>query len=438
MKKYFIISFIILFPIVCSGAENLSMNLDSAMKTAEESSPQLLKAELALDSARRTHVNSWNTFLPRISLSGTFSGADNLITESSSSFSPWSISGGLSMSLQLSPAAAFSLEADRLAYEIELLNYQQTRTDLLANVEKAYYALLTQKSNLAIEESNLELAQKRWKQAKTNFAYGLASELSVLQAEVSAANLKPAYNQLVQNYESSKTNFLVLLGLDPGSRISLDESLPEFPPDIFLNTAYLVGKNVPNRIDVRSLHLRAAVLENSKNLSASSGRAPSLGLSAGYTDTLSNVFGTGDTIFTDRASVSLSLSVPIDVWIPGSSTDIAIQNFDDSIRQLNISISQLTESAEIEVLDLVSNIYTLQETIELSKLSLQLARRSYEMTEESFSRGRIERLNVEDAQQSLRRAEQQLLLSRSNLILSLIDLRLALNIESTEYLLENN
>jgi outer membrane protein TolC len=186
------------------------------------------------------------------------------------------------------------------------------------------------------------------------------------------------------------------------------------------------------------MELQKSVFENVQNLTAFSGRSPSLGLSAGFTDTLSNLLASTGVVFTDRASLSLTLSIPIDNWIPGSNTDTAIQNYDDSIHQTEISIKQLSESAELTVLNLVSRIYTLQETIELSQLSLELARRSYEMTEESFRTGRIERLNVEDSQQSLRRAEQQLLLSRSNLIYSLIDLRLALNINSTENLLENN
>jgi outer membrane protein TolC len=438
MKKIFIISFMIIIPLCTISAESLSMNLDSAIKTAEENSPELIKAELALESALRTHETSWNTFLPSINLSGSFSGNDSVLTDSSSPLSPWSISGGISLNLQLSPAAVYSIEADRLAYELELLSYQKTRTNLLADVEKAYYALLTEKSNLAIEEANLKLALKRWEQSKTNFSYGLVSELSVLQAEVSAANLRPSYNQAIQNHESSKKNFLMLIGLNRETELSLDGGLPEFPSDIFLNTAFLLQNYIPGRIDIRTMELQKSVFENVQNLTAFSGRSPSLGLSAGFTDTLSNLLASTGVVFTDRASLSLTLSIPIDNWIPGSNTDTAIQNYDDSIHQTEISIKQLSESAELTVLNLVSRIYTLQETIELSQLSLELARRSYEMTEESFRTGRIERLNVEDSQQSLRRAEQQLLLSRSNLIYSLIDLRLALNINSTENLLENN
>jgi outer membrane protein TolC len=100
------------------------------------------------------------------------------------------------------------------------------------------------------------------------------------------------------------------------------------------------------------------------------------------------------------------LSLPLDVFLPGSQASLSIKSADDQIKKAVIDLDRSMEQAETEIINLVSQLETSLANMKLSRLNRDLAQLSYEMSEESYNRGSIERLAVEDAQQAFLTADQ--------------------------------
>ncbi|MDC7235769.1 MAG: TolC family protein, partial [Spirochaetales bacterium] len=331
------------------------------------------------------------------------------------------------------------IEQTKIDYEASLISLETARKQLIRDVEKEFYYLLAIQTNLVLLEQNLELAEKRYLQTLENFNNGFASELQVLQAQVSAANYKPQLSEAVSNFENRHRNFLILLGMDPESRIELSGNLAQ--PGFTGDAHVMMEEYLVSRQDIQAQKKTLESLENSKKSSRSSGFSPTLTLSGGWSTSVNDPFLNDNWLpdsWTDTANLGLSLRIPLDGYIPGSSQKNAVSQMQFKIDQAQLMLGAMTDSARTEILNLNQSIRTSREQLDLAELNVELARRSYEMTEESYRQGVMERLDVEDSQQSYLAAVQQQLSSQYNYLSGLIDLKYALNLDSLDEVFELN
>jgi outer membrane protein TolC len=426
MKKMTIITLLVLAALVSLPAESLTLDRETTVALALENNPDFLVSGISLQTAAREDRNVWNQVLPKISAGIGLNGGSSLL-DSNSNGMTWGLNGSLGLSLPLSASLAYSIKDIQLAYQNEQVSYESARLSLIGAVEKEFYYLVASEENLAIEKANLELARERYEQAAVNYEYGLASELSVLQAEVSAANLEPVYLQTAADYDARKREFLIVLGLDPETEVLLTGSL-DIPESSF-DAQQLIELYLSDRQDIQSLQLALEKARNSRSLAVTDTRTPTLNMSAGWSTNVGDPFNAGSwnyNTWADGVSVDLSLNIPLDGLIPGSSSAMSIKSKEDEIEKASIRLVKAVDEARTEIINLVAQLETSEANMKLSELNVDLARKSFELSEESFSRGTIQRLDVEDAQQAYLSAAQQLLLSQYTYLSGLIDLRFAL------------
>ena len=419
MKKVLLIFLLFTIALLPAAAESRVLDLESCIELALENNPDFRISAISLKAAERNSSAGWNNFLPGISAGGGISGSSPLFTDQPA-FS-WSINGSFSLSLSLNPGIAQNLAAIRLEYEKENISYESARKQLISSVENEFYYLITGKSNLEIIKSNLELAQKNYEQAQSNYNYGMTSELSVLQAEVSAANLEPAYKQALAAYAARIKEFALILGISPDSELILNGTLDAEP--VTFNAQMLAAKFLSNRDDIAALEKEIEILKNNRKLTSSNRRLPSLNLSTGYSVS-------GFKQWSDRFTAGLSVNIPIDDLIPGSSTSLSLSGLDDQIAQAEIRLAKTFNEAETEIINLVMQLETYASNMKLSEMNIKLAEKSYLMSEESYTHGTIKRLDVEDAQQAYLSAKNQHLSSQYEYLSALIKLRDALGLEN--------
>lgn len=419
---------------ISAGAWTAPMPLDrdTAVELALENNPDFIIEGINLETAEREDRNSWNGLLPDISAKVGLNGGSNLFDSQANSMS-WSASASLDISLPLNASLAYEIKGLQLAYEAQQISYESARQSLVANVEKEFYYLLAVKENLDLEEANLRLAAERYEQTAVRYEAGLASELDMLQAEVTAANLEPDYLQTVANYESRVREFLIVLGLDPETGVEFSGNLDT--PETSFRADELIRLYLSGRQDIQALEKTLEELQNSKSQTVASTRTPSLNLSTGWNTNVGDPFNAGswnyDT-WADGFSLGVTLNIPLDGFIPGSSDSVKIKAYDDSIEKASLELAKAVEEARTGIINLVAQLETSAASMELSELNVELAKRSYELTEESYNRGTVQRLDVEDAQQSYLEAVQQSLVSRYEYLAGLIDLRVAIGLEDFE------
>ncbi|MBN2510263.1 MAG: TolC family protein, partial [Spirochaetales bacterium] len=345
------------------------------------------------------------------------------------SLSRMTLSTGLSIGFTGGMAAA--IRTLNLQYESALLSHEEVRRSLLYAVETEFYYLLKERSNLDIQKRNIELADNLYAQAKVRFDNGLAPELDVLQARVNAANLVPVYESKKAAYQARLKEFLLVLGIDPMSEVSLEGTIDARTLD--LDADRLIATYLDKRADIRAQSAAVAIRESGLARQRLVARLPSLNLSASVSDTLDT--GTFQSIQDEpELSLSLGLSFNLTGYLPVSSTSLAILEQKDEITRAKHHLETLSHQAALEIINLVNILRTDAESLSISTLNLELSETSYEMARLAFSTGKTSRMNLDDAQQDLLVAQQNLLESKYQYRKNFIALKNALGLDIGEEL----
>ena len=405
------------------SGEPVSLDLQTCLSLALENNPDLKVSGLDLAITRRDSSHTWNTFLPGLS-AGVGISENSPLT--SGPYDPSrTLSGSVSLSLSLNAGLAASARGIRLSLERDEISYKEAEKSLLSAVEKEFYYLMTSASNLEIVKADLDLSWKNYDQVENNYRHGMASELTLLQAMVSASNQEPVYKQAVATHEARMNEFLLTIGLEPETDVVLEGSLDR---DIWEGSAEeLAERYLPVRSDIQRLIKDKAILENKKKQTILQNRTPTLRLSGGW-----NTSRRDESEWTDGISMGLNVNIPLDTFIYGSSTFLSIRELDDKISQNEISLKSAFDEGRTEIINLVNQLNVSADNIRLSSLNIELAEESFIQTEESFSRGLSQHLEVEKAQQELLSARQQFLSNQYNYLTNLINLRDALGLKSLD------
>ncbi len=398
----------------------------SAVELALERNVNLQTADIDRESAEDSFRNRWNVLLPDLTASGGLSRSDSLLEESAVD-STWSVNGTLSAKLDLNFSSAYTFEDSELAYQAENLIFDDTETQLIRNVKKQFYYLLVSKENLALQERNLELAEKRYLQEETNYSNGLASQLTVLEARNSFEGLKPTLQETKTSYETQLMSFKKLLGLDLEQLIDVEGTLTGI--DLELKGDDLLDAFLMQRNDILSAVNALKSAENQLAMTSAGYLSPSLSLSSGWTSSAPDA---ANPEWSNSLTLSASLSLPLNGLIPGSSESLAIKDARRAVEQARLNLEDTVFTAEQDIRTILMELDGYRENIEITELSVDLAQKTFDMTEEAYLLGSREVLDVEDAQNNLLEAEQDLLLSRYNYLAGLLDLEYALNADLDE------
>jgi len=405
------------------SAETLRLSLEDSVALALKQNLSLENARIDLSLENEKDNYSWNFLIPDLSANADLSRTDSLFGSTASSGDPWSFSAGLNASLSLNPAGALVMSSSRLSLESQEISYQSDENALKLSVSQQYYYLLAYRENLDLRLKNLELAEKRYLQTQINFNNGLASRLDVLEARSSYESLRPDYTDARTSYSTGLMSFKKLLGLDLDQEIEFTGTLEVTLLD--LDGDSLISTYLNDRLDVQSAVNALIRLENQLKSVRRTSLAPTLSLGARWNNSLSDLSADGE--WTGNATVSLSLSVPLSSYIKGSSESLDITDAEQSILKQQNQLKETLSAAEQEIRTLLMELEGSRENIAITEMSVDLARENYEMVDAAFKTGAREILDVEDAQNKLFSAQQDLIISKYGYLKGLLELENALN-----------
>jgi len=445
MKKILLAGLMGFLLITGSFADELTLTVDHAVELAQQNNLSLQTSAIELRTKERTKDTAWNAFIPSIDAgAGLAYGGTLFSSPDASTFNPdptkkrWNVNANFNMVLPINAALGTGIKQTVIDYEAGLLSYEDARKQLSRDVRQAYYGLIATAADLELKRANIEIAEKRYEQARENYNNGLISELEKLQAQVTAENNKPALNIQLTQYRNSIMNFKLLLGIPSSTEILLDGDLENITFYQF-DARELFEKYSARRLDVLQINKQIESLENTRTLQSQYNRTPTLSLTSGWQTNVTDGFegsswkkGT----WADTGSVGVQLSIPLDDFIPSSKTDVTLKELSDGIETLKINRQLIFDSAEISITNLVMNLQNSINTLETYALNVDLARKSFELTTEAYNLGTRELLDVETAQQELLTAEQNVLLEKFNYITNLLNLEYALNAENLSEILE--
>ena len=119
------------------------------------------------------------------------------------------------------------------------------------------------------------------------------------------------------------------------------------------------------------------------------------------------------------------LSLSLDALLPFSSTAVKIANLESGIAEMEKTLSQSVQAAELEIESLVLQLRKTQASVEVLELNVRLAEKAYELAEKGFATGALEPLELDDADNELSSARNQVLRAKYTYVTNLLDLEYA-------------
>lgn len=429
----------------------LVLTVSDAVNYALTNSKSLKSAQIDLEMKKRANANSWNTFIPSVSISGTMARTNvstkydtlksNLKTlgVSPEAFgyedneaNRWAAVGNLGIEWTFSLAQIDSIKVAKAMYEQGLISWEQTVKTTEVNIRKLFYALLLQQENLLIQKKLMNNAKDRWNQAEINYKNGLVPELQVLNARVNYENKRPSILQLEQELKQNKDTFALLLGLPYGKDFEITGDIAVKYHNFDANQLY--EKYLENRLDIQNLKKNIELLKIQLEAKQLATWTPAFVLNWGSKKTIQDIdeswFGDtklGGSNMTEGGNLSLTLAYNISNWLPMSANMQAIKDIKQNIAKAELGLEQLKQNAEIEIHKLVDNIEKSRANIKAMNNNIELANKAYELTLKAYKSGTKELLDVRDSESSLSQAELGLTSEKYNYISALLDLEYAIN-----------
>jgi outer membrane protein TolC len=395
--------------------------------------------------------NAWTVFIPQVSATGSLARVNEVqditgltpvpdaalqpgafaVTPFEQEGNRWNLSTELSAGLSVNLQIIKTIQQTVQQYDIGVINLQDAKARLRRDVRKQFYELLSLQENIRITEESIETAQERFEQTQINYENGLVDEFTLLSARVQLENLRPQLQQQQLGYRSQLMAFKQTLGLAPTEPIELDGEIEA--ELISLEADALIRDYVEQRYDIQLA--RQGI--GSAELALESKRAeryPTLSLRWSADPTFA-----GDPFedpwFDDidndwnqqRGAFSISITQPLDPLLPFSRTQVEIDNLKDDVQKARIQLQQARTGAEIQIRQLVDQLETSRNAIEVRRLNVERARRAFNLAEEAYDAGNRELLEVREAEDELEVAQVQLLEEQKNYVVALLDLVYALN-----------
>lgn len=298
--------------------------------------------------------------------------------------------------------------------ELNSENLRFTEVATVSNVKKAFNSVLLAREFKDVINQSLQNSLDQLENVKRLNKQEVASDYDLLRAEVQVENLRPQVIQAENNYEISKENLKVLIGLKSEQEINIldefdfdgqyDISLQQFLDDVMNNNPRLAILDKQEEITNRTISLEKSAY------------FPSLAAFGNYQyQAQSDDFKFSDYKWVSTFVVGLQLQIPI---FNGFKTPARVEQANITLNQLEEQRQGLTEALKTQLQNVV---YVIEQTIIRIKgqdKNIEQAQQGYEIAKTRFENGLGTQLEVNDAELALRQAQL-------NRLQAIYDLRIA-------------
>ena len=429
-KKAVFIFFAFIFTAFSFAEESddgiLHLTVDDAVQYAINGNLDIKQSEITLGTYKRAKNNSWNTFIPSVTASGSF-------TQSFLDPNISSVSAGGSVSLGLSPSVVTSIRSAVLNYENQEITYETAVKAVELNVRQLFTTLLYQKEYIEILEASVQSAQRQYESDLAKYNRGTLAQVNVLSDQVSLQSAQLTYENQKITYENNRASFKQILGISQDTKIELEGSLDSVLslPEI---TEEYVSSIRKTSTSMASLEKQKEIAENSLLATRFSAWGPSISASYNLSWSGNNsdgTGGTGDFSFANDPStnaLTLSVSIPLDGYIPWSSGATSIQSQKDTIKTLDVQIESQKITEDVNIQNYLNTIKSTQSSMKLGQSNVRLAEQTLSLTEDAYNHGTKSLLELQTARDNLNSAKTDVLSNATTLITAILNLENTLGI----------
>ena len=295
------------------------------------------------------------------------------------------------------------------------LELQEQTAEIELQVRSAYYrARLSQElvtiSQEAVNQAARFLASERLRQQA-----GVGSELDVLRAEVSLANLQPSLVQATNAAELAILDLKRLVDIPLGQPVKLTSPLDATGIASALDSSVTAAEVLSQRASVAAAERQVRIREEQVKI-ARGNYLPSVNLNFAYGRQLfpTELFRLNEPWRTDFTA-GLSISVPI---FNGNRTRAEVAQAQVELQQQRLRLAQLRENVQLDYERARGERERTRVSIEARERTVQQAQRVYDLTVLRYEQGLASQLEVSESRLALLQA-------RTNLAQAVADFQIA-------------
>jgi|GEM_PF-4037255 len=321
---------------------------------------------------------------------------------------------GLSASLGFSLSAAAGDAADVLAYEAELLSLEAERRLVVRSVARLCYQVLLSERRLATYRRFLASAETRQAQERELLSTGLGSETAALEAESAVLERRIAIEAEKPTLDSLARALRDEIGLPEGTTVQPEG---ELSADAALNLVVVKAGPEP-RPDVEAQAVRERLAQKNAQKVNLEQRGPRVAARVDW-------FPIGTRVESAYPSGSLSLSLPLDSWIPGSAGADATADSADAVRTAALSTETALRDARREAEDALDAFKAAKTNLGVRQAGFGLSERRYLIQKQLYDSGIISASSLSDYGDDYLSAELNLTSAISGVFVALAELEYA-------------
>ena len=389
------------------------LTLEECISLAKENNLSIKVQKNTLNDLKRKNETSWNSVSPSIKGDAAFQ--DDFINKTES----FAISG--SLGLTLSTNLYSTIKGAKLNYENGLLTYNQAVKQIEMSVWKTFYDLIYKTEYFSFQSQNLLTAKKNYEQNLEKFKNGKISELDVMSSRVSYEQKKPVLAEARIDLTNNLELFKNIIGVDFDDEIKLDGSLDFL---LELKDIKLPPKENPSP-DVQAAKFAVEIAENNLLAQRFSSYSPVITGTYKYGQTL-NI---DNSLWNETSSLSVGVSIPLDSYLPWSSSAVSINSKKESLESAKLNLEDAEKSIRVNTENALRKINQIISMLEVSKETVALAKKTYEMTETAYNYGKTDFLTLQNASDNVLNAEVSLKNQAKTLMETLLDTEYLLGLE---------
>ena len=389
------------------------LTLEECISLAKENNLSIKVHKNTLNDLKRKNETSWNSVSPSIKGEAAFQ--DDFVNKTES----FAISG--SLGLTLSTNLYSTIKGAKLNYENGLLTYNQAVKQIEMSVWKTFYDLIYKTEYFSFQSQNLLTAKKNYEQNLEKFKNGKISELDVMSSRVSYEQKKPVLEEARIDLTNNLELFKNIIGVDFDDEIKLDGSLDFL---LELKDIKLPPKENPSP-DVQAAKFAVEIAENNLLAQRFSSYSPVITGTYKYGQTL-NI---DNSLWNETSSLSVGVSIPLDSYLPWSSSAVSINSKKESLESAKLNLEDAEKSIRVNTENALRKINQIISMLEVSKETVALAKKTYEMTETAYNYGKTDFLTLQNASDNVLNAEVSLKNQAKTLMETLLDTEYLLGLE---------
>jgi outer membrane protein TolC len=286
-------------------------------------------------------------------------------------------------------AASESLKAARYSFK-------DAREFVVLAVGNAYLMAIATAARIETADAQVKNAQALYDKAADQLKAGLSPAIDSLRSQVELQTRKQQLIASRNDYAKQKLSLARVIGLPPGQEFTLTEKTPyqtltPMPVETYLQRAY------SSRSDYQAAQAQVRAAELSRR-GAAAGRYPSVDINGNYGD-----IGVTPAHSNGTWQVNGGLNIPI---FAGGKVHSDVLEADAQLKQARSQLNDLRGRIDYEVRASLLDLSSAAEQVEVARSSVELADEAFVQSQDRFTAGVTDNLEVVQAQESVAGAHE--------------------------------